>query len=236
MSDIYAFRERTITALKFRATALFFFLVISVFSIFVITSVMQVNTVIRFISGQIAVPTVRLVQRIIDGDAFRRLSISLDEEDPFYEATRRALFDIKSRAGCAYLYTMAPVDETTYRFIIDGSAMPGERNFSTLGTIEDVSDYEAVFFDIMESKEIIVGSLEQNERWGDLVSAYGPIFNSAGEIVGLIGCDLEAAPITTWIRRQVLWQVGIISVFILLGLAVYLLLIRKIGGIYREES
>ena len=235
MSDIHEFHERTISALKFRATALFFFFVIAIFSVFVITSVMQVNTVIRFISSEIALPTVKMVQGMIDGDAFKRLSISLDEEDTFYKEMREAMLDIKSRTGCLYLYTMAPVDETTYRFIIDGSAPPGHPDFSRLGALEKVDAYESVFFDVMGSKEILLGSIEQNERWGEIISAYGPIFNAAGETVGLIGCDIGASPITAWIRRQVLWQIGVITAFIVLGLAVYFLLVRKINGIYRTE-
>jgi sensor histidine kinase regulating citrate/malate metabolism len=48
-------------------------------------------------------------------------------------------------------------------------------------------------------------------------------------MVGIIGCDLEADTIISWIRSQVFWQVAVVGVFILLGLAVYLFLITRIN-------
>ncbi|MDR2553691.1 MAG: hypothetical protein LBD31_11085 [Treponema sp.] len=229
MSDRFEALERARADLKFRVTVLFIFFVVSIFSVFVITSAMEVNTVIRFIGSRLAIPTVRQAQTVIDGDAFEKLRDSLDQEDPYYEAARIRLLDLKERSGSVYLYTMAPVDGRTYRFIIDGSAPPGDQdNFSPLGTLEDTSEYEDVFFDVMREKEIVLGSIDQNETWGKLISAYGPILNANGEAVGVIGCDLEAASIAAWIRGRVAWQMGIIAVFLIVGLAVYFMFLRRL--------
>jgi methyl-accepting chemotaxis protein len=229
-SDKYEERERNIGSLKFRLTLFFIFFFIAIFAVFIITSVLQVNTVTRFICARLALPTVQKVSDIINGDDFEALSKSLDPGDPYYETMRLRMLAIKRDIDCLYLYTMAPVTDTLYRFIIDGSAPPDdEENFSPLGAEEDVSGYDPAFFRTMQTQTTQLGPIDRDENWGTLISSYAPILNSAGETVGIIGCDLEADSITAWVRVQVLWQVGVVTVFVVLGLMVYLSLLRKIN-------
>jgi methyl-accepting chemotaxis protein len=236
MSDKYEIRDQITSGLKSRVTFLFFFFFISIFAVFIITSVMQVNTVVRFLGSQMAIPTVRLAQGIIDGDAFEALSKSVDKNDPSYETMRLRLLELREKSSCKFLYSMSRVNEKMYRFIIDGSDLPGGKDFSPLGTEEDVSEYESAFFKAMESGEIMLGSIEQSETWGRLISAYAPVRNSKGSVVGVIGCDLDASEVVSWIRQQVLWQAGMIAVFIVVGLAVYLVLLQRIDRIYQQET
>jgi methyl-accepting chemotaxis protein len=236
MSDQYERQERNITSLKFRITLFFLFFFIAIFTVFVVTSVVEVNTVVRFVGSRLAAATVERVSRLIDGDAFESLSKSLDRNDPYYEKTRLQMLDIKEQSGCVYLYTMTPKTKTVYRYIIDGSAPPEDsENFSPLGAEEDISLWESAFMEAVETGTIKLGSIDQSEIWGQLISAYGPIFNSRGSIVGVIGCDLEADPIIEWIRSRVFWQLGIVLAFLGIGLAVYLSLIKKVGSFYEEK-
>jgi methyl-accepting chemotaxis protein len=236
MSDKYEARERTIASLKFRITLMFVFFLTAIFAVFVITSAMEANTVITFFGTRLALPAVEKVQALIDGDRFEALSISLDDTDPYYEEIRRQLEFIKSNAGCKNLYTMTPVNDKIYRFIIDGSAPPDdEENFSPIGSEEDVSDYEPAFFETAWKKEVLLGSMQQSDLWGHLICAYGPIVNSQGKVVGVIGSDLDASSIVAWIRSRIFWQLGIIVIFIAFGLIVYLRLLRKLDRIYQQE-
>jgi methyl-accepting chemotaxis protein len=232
MSDDYYTREDNISSLKFRLTLFFVFFFLAIIGVFIVTSVLQVNTVTRFIGSQLGIPAVQRVSGIIDGDRFEALSKSLDPGDPYYEGKRQEMLLIKEEFNVLYLYTMAPYTDTVYRFIIDGSAPPEDtENFSPLGSEEDISEYGSAFEDTMREKDIRVDRLEQNEDWGNIISVYAPILNSSGDSVGIIGCDLEADAIINWIRSQVLWQVAVVGAFVLLGLAVYLSLIRKINQI-----
>lgn len=235
MSDKYEVGERSLSSLKFRVTLFFFFFFIAIFGIFIITSVMEVNTVITFIGSRIAVPSVQTAAGLIDGDAFERLSKSLDKNDPYYESARLKLLDLKQRNGCAFLFTMAKKTESIYSYIIDGSAPPEDmEHFSALGAEENIGEWDAAVFDALREKKVLLGSIDQQAGWGALISAYGPIFNSKGDVVGLIGCDLEADPIIQWIRTRVFWQLGIVAAFILAGLVVYLLLLRKIDKTFKK--
>ncbi|MDR2483649.1 MAG: hypothetical protein LBD08_08480, partial [Treponema sp.] len=216
--DKYEQQERFIGVLKFRITLFFILFFMAVFGVFVVTSALEVNAVVHFIGSRLAVSAVKQAGTVIDGDAFEALSISLDKDDPFYEAARQRLWEIAERTGSAYLYTMAPVSDKIYRYIIDGSALPDDRrHFSPLGAEEDISIWEDVFAAALKTGTIQVGGIDQHEVWGPLISAYGPILNSSGKTVGVIGCDLDARAIVAWIRGRVVWQLGIAAGFVLIG-------------------
>jgi methyl-accepting chemotaxis protein len=223
-------RRQKISTLKFRITLFVVFFFIAVFGVFVITSVLQITTVTRFVCSRIGLPMVDKVAAIIDGDTFEALSQSLDPQDPYYEKTRLKMLEIKQTINCRYLYTMAPVSTSVFRYIIDGSSTPDdEENFSPLGTEEDISAYDAAFFETLRTRETQLGVIDMNETWGNLISVYSPILNSRGDLVGIIGCDLEADTIITWIKTQVLWQLGVVFVFAIIALTVYFSLVRRIN-------
>jgi hypothetical protein len=226
----YEARERIIRSLKLRVTIFFVFFFIAIFTVFIITSVLQVNTVVRFVCSLIGMPAVQRVEALIDGDRFEAFCKSPDVLDPYYEETRLQMLAIRRTINCRYLYTMAPVTNEVWEYIIDGSTSPDDKEqFSPLGTEEDISAYDAAFFDTLREKRSQLGTIDQNETWGPLISAYAPILNSAGEVVGIIGCDLEAVAIIAWIRAQVTWQLGAVGLLILAGLAVYISLTRRLS-------
>jgi methyl-accepting chemotaxis protein len=226
-------RRQRLSAIKFRITLFVLFFFIAVFGVFVLTSVLQISTVTRFVCSRIGLPTVEQVVQLIDGDAFEGLSRSLDPQDPYYENIRKKMLELKQTISCRYLYTMAPVSASVYRYIIDGSAAPDDtENFSPLGEEEDISTYDDAFFATMRTKNIQLGGIDRNETWGNSISVYAPILNSRGDVVGIIGCDLDADPIITWIKNQVLWQLGIVLLFSLLILIVYLSLIKQINRFF----
>jgi len=74
-----------------------------------------------------------------------------------------------------------------------------------------------------------MASMVQSEEWGATINSYGPIVNSRGEAVGIVGCDLDATEIIRWIRAQVMWQLGMVFAAVLLGLIVYISLVRRIN-------
>ncbi|MDR2020476.1 MAG: hypothetical protein LBQ14_06905 [Treponema sp.] len=230
-------RARDLASLRFQLTLFFIFFFTAVFGVFILTSLLQVNTVIRFICSRIALPAVNQTAEIIDGDKFEALAKSLNPQDPFYEETRLKMLEIKERTDCLYLYTMAPAEGSVFRYIIDGSAPPEDtENFSPLGTEEDVSSYDAAFMATIRTKETRLGTIDQDEIWGTIVSVYTPILNSSDQLVGIIGCDLEADSIVAWIRTQVIWQTAVALGFVLLGVVVYIALLKKLYHVFNLKD
>ncbi|MDR0602541.1 MAG: hypothetical protein LBG42_09205 [Treponema sp.] len=217
-------------SLKFQFTLFFLLFVIAVYAIVIITSFQQLVGITETIGARLGLPVVQKVTEIIDGDAFERLGKTLDPADPYYEKTRRELFEIKQSTECIYLYTMAPVTEDVFRYIIDGSALPGDsEHFSPLGTEENIASYKKAVWKTINTKTLTVSALDFNTEWGWLVSSYAPILNSSGKAVGVIGCDFRAVLIYQRLWSQLIRQLVISAVFTAAGFAAYLYMVNGVN-------
>ena len=224
---------------------------ISFFIIFIVALTMaQIITGIQLLTQTVvdtfAVQGVHIVERaasLIDGDRFEALSKSLDADDPFYEETRDMLHHLKESSGCIYLYTMAPKSGYTWYYIVDGSALPGDDNFSMLGDEEDTKEYDSAFRDVLISNETEISHLVDQGEWGWLISVYTPIKNSNGKAVGIVGIDFDGGELHQAILTSRAKQIttGVIS--ILLGIVMLAFIMRmifkpikEVNGILKEIS
>jgi methyl-accepting chemotaxis protein len=200
-----------------------------------------IGTAADIFSGQ-GVALTKRAAALIDGDAFEALTKSLDENDPFYEETRLKLLALKQDSDCRFLYTMAPAQGDTFLFIIDGSTTPDDdENFSSLGDEEDISSYDTAFLKTMQTNTSLYSSLTHQDGWGWVISAYTPIVNSSGTVVGLVGCDFDAEGLYGDIVTQGIEQIILGVAFIAAGLALMLMFLRmifkplgKVSGILQE--
>jgi methyl-accepting chemotaxis protein len=166
---------------------------------------------------------------LIDGDSFEALAESRDSSDPFYEETRLKLLELKNFSDCKYLYTMAPVKDSIWQFVIDGSTEPDDiENFSNLGDEEDTEAYDDAFRRSWISGKTENGNLVNQEGWGWLVSFYIPIINSAGKPVGIAACDFDGENLHNTIIENIRRQLIIGGISVLLGLALVLFLLKQI--------
>ena len=190
--------------LKFKFIAGFAsFILVSLVIVSVIAAFSIVRTAEEF-AGMQGRPVVEKVWGQLDGDEFERLTKSLDEDDEWAEETRLWMLEIAESVGCAYLFTMAPVSGTTYRYIIDGSCDPSdEENFSPMGTDEDISSWGDAPFSTMRTGELASSGMVYQDGWGWTVSTYKAVRNSRGSIVGFIGCDFEISSIIQTIKFRV---------------------------------
>ena len=213
---------------------------IVIFSIFIIalilvTAILGIWRLRRSVEEAFALQGISIVERaasFIDGDSFEALVNSMDDTDPFYEETRVELLELKEASACLYLYTMAPVGGDIYQddwiFIIDGSSEMDDEFFSFLGDEEDTSDYDDAFRRLLVSGETETSRLVDQGEWGWLISAYAAIKNSAGKIVGIVGCDFDGEPLYKAVRQGQNQNIIIGAVSIAVGLALLLLFLRLI--------
>ncbi|MDR0641910.1 MAG: methyl-accepting chemotaxis protein [Treponema sp.] len=231
-------------SLKIRFLFFFFLFVIALLVLVTSLSIISTIDITTSIFAEQGITIVQRAGALVDGDKFEALAKSLDGEDPFYEETRRRLLDLKENTAALYLYTMAPVSEPVYRFIIDGSAPPDdEEEFSPLGSEEDVSGYDPAFAKTWASKEIQASTLMLQGDWGWLVSIYAPILNSRGDMVGIIGCDFEAERLFSGLRQEIIRQIVLDLVLIAVGVFFALFFMQmifprlaRISGILKEIS
>ena len=209
---------------------------ITCFAVFIcaivgVSAVIGIRKISQITIGTFSTTGIYLAEKaasIIDGDAFESLTRSLDKEDPFYEEIRLQLLQMKEFSQCQYLFTMSPPDGDFAYYIIDGSAPPDdEEEFSDLGDIEDISEVDA-YLNAFMTHNTVVSDLIYQEDWGWLFSVYTPIFNSAGKMVGVVGCDFDGTYLHESILRDEIEQAVIAGVSIIIGLLLLLFFLRKI--------
>ncbi|MDR0648644.1 MAG: response regulator [Synergistaceae bacterium] len=214
-------------SLKVRFSLFFLIFVLAVFSVVIFSSIQQYNDAASITAERLGYPIVKRAAAFIDGDAFERLCETLDPLDPFYEEVRLKLLALKEETQCLYLYTMAPYTEDVHRFIIDGGN-PGEEGFSSLGAEENISDYTSAYLLTYKTRKPQAGDMNLQSSWGWVISAYMPIFNSSGDMVGLIGCDFEAESMYRAIFSRILQQIAFAAIFIVVGFMFYLVLLNAV--------
>ena len=211
---------------------LFFGLFILLSSIImgVFSAISIINTGVALCEQQ-GIPIAQKADEVIDGDKFEALCKSLSTDDPYYEEARQTLLNIKETINCQYLYTMAPVSGSKFRFIIDGSCEPGDtENFSPLGTEEDIADYGDGPFKAMEDGGYHSSGLEKQEQWGYTISTYKGIKNSRGQVVGFIGVDFYVETILQMLIRRVA-IIAVVSIIVLIsGIVLVILFTSRIFG------
>ena len=216
-------------SLRFRFAVFFSVFIVAMIGIMSVWGISQVS---KTVSATFAAQGVFVVEKavsLIDGDSFEELVNSKDVSGPFYEETRVNLLQLKNFTNCEYLYTMAPVNDSIWQYVIDGSAEPDDaEHFSNLGDEEDTSEYDDAFRRAWTSGKTEIGNLVKQEGWGWLISFYHPIKNSAGKKVGIAGCDYDGEYLHNTIIANVWRQIIIGGIFLPLGLALVLVLLRQI--------
>jgi methyl-accepting chemotaxis protein len=217
-------------AMSLKVKFVLFFLVFEVVILTLVT-VMTIQETFAATSNMFSRQGTIIVEqavKLVDGDQFERLCDTLDETDPFYQTTQRRLLDLKNNTSSLYLYTMAPVSGDNYRYIIDGSTTPDDAEyFSPLGTEEDTSDYDPAFRKTWETRQPQYSGIMDQGEWGWLISAYTPIFNSRGDMVGILGVDFEAGELVSTLRSHTIRQIAMSIVFVLAGLVLFLVFLRS---------
>ncbi len=184
----------------------------------------MVSTVTE-ISAENGLPIVEKVAEGIDAERFKDFAATLDMTNPWFLEIQRWMFDIKDNSGAVYLYTMDRTASGAYRFVIDGSA-PLDRpdDLSAPGDEENTAGYGDAFFRCFDEGVATSTELVYQQGWGWLISIYAPIKDSAGNVVGIVGCDYSGETlheaILKFIRTQLI--VGALSLILAIALISFL--------------
>jgi methyl-accepting chemotaxis protein len=208
------------------------------FTVFIVlliasTSLFSLRASIDMASGIFAEEGYVMTQKAADkinGDVFEQIVTSKDMEDPRYAEIQADLLYLKENSGAVYLYSMAPVKNNIYMYVIDGSGTMDSEDFSNLGDEEDVSGYDEAFFRCWETQTSTASKPMDQGEWGWLVSIYTPILNSAGKMVGIVGCDFRAEKLIQGIRKETVRQIITGAAFTLFGILVMLFFLKIIFG------
>ena len=183
--------------------------------------------------GEKILSVLETVSASIDGDKYESLVENLNDEDPYYEELRQYLIKVKNTTGLRFLFTESYLkDGKTTAYIVDGNETNKE-DFSPIGTSVNTEN------ETIDTEETIKALTEgvggytdfyETEEWGTLFSAFAPIYNSEGKIVGIVGADAPANDVKSMIDSITF---TVVSVIFLGFAAITTLIAALISGILR---
>ncbi len=187
----------------------------------VVTSFISFQTsknVITSSLGDQALSITENAVKVIDLDQYEEISLDSGETDYYYEL-KESLNEIRETNGLVYLYTMGRQEkngEFEYFYMVDGML----QDASALGDVEESVDDYPLLVEAFETGKSQVGELTYSEEYGALVSAYIPIKSDSGELIGILGADLDASLVYSSLQAskiKLMWMtVGIVLLSILL--------------------
>ncbi|MBR4627878.1 MAG: diguanylate cyclase [Ruminococcus sp.] len=119
----------------------------------------------------------------IDGDVAERLTAD-DKDTEDYQKILTILRSFQDNIDLDYIYGINPEEDGTFTFAID----PDREDPAEFG--ERIEATEALKKAAKGTPS--VDKVSHSDDWGRFYSAYSPIYNSDGKIIGLIGVDFNA--------------------------------------------
>ena len=136
-----------------------------------------------------------------------------DESHTDYISMRTALINVQETCGIKYLYTLR-TDTNTVTYVID-TDQSGNRCSIGDEFEESYEDLKSIF----DGEPYISNEIEVTDD-GALITAYIPIKDSSGNVVGILGSDYDASTVQSRLDRLRLEAIviGVISLVISLGI------------------
>jgi len=147
--------------------------------------------------SQVAANIAKQAVNIIDIDKYEQ-EITLDAgENDYYIQLRTELNDLREKTGLTYLFTMSrqkTANGYDYFYMVDGMPI-GDENASQLGAKEDPATYPNIV-KAFETGDLQI-EMSNTKEYGGLITTYIPFKSSSGEVIGIVGADLNATEFYT---------------------------------------
>ncbi len=118
----------------------------------------------------------------------------LGEEDPYLQELQKNLYRAKNNSDIQYIYLITN-DGANIKYIVDGSAEPSSPAYVPYGDTESKEDYvgidEAFLNGNTISSEIYEYEDPDVNQWKNLLSSYIPIKDSSGNVIAVLGGDVD---------------------------------------------
>lgn len=129
-----------------------------------------------------------IAANMIDGE--KHDSIQPGEEDgENYQEIYTILRKCLESDGVDYIYTMKYLNGKELQFVVDADASDEK---AMIGDVYSETCDE--MYQALEGKVTVDSSITKDE-WGSYISAYAPIYNNSGNVIGLVGADCEVSEI-----------------------------------------
>ncbi len=194
-------------------------LVLLVCVILGISSYKSINNGMVAMGAEEALMAAKIAVDVTDGDMVEKITPGCEDTEE-YQALLALLRETQQEYGIAYLYTL----------YTDGNQV-----YYGVDTSED--EYQAKVGDVFEKTyeelaetfagEMFVADHVYRAPFGDLLSVYLPIRNSAGEIVGVMGSDYDASGVIARLNATTRQIVAMAVICVLIAFVIMNLIVRQ---------
>ncbi|MDL2225412.1 diguanylate cyclase [Eubacteriales bacterium OttesenSCG-928-M02] len=127
----------------------------------------------------------------IDAEEYQRL-IDTAGETPYWHQLK-SLFDIiKTNTGVKYLYALNNDVDGNIMFIVEGQTQADDPALiCTYRQVLPVGSYTPELFQALNTGQSTAAGAHQVPVYGTMVSGYCPIWDGDGNIIGVVGADLD---------------------------------------------
>ena len=192
------------------------------YTLFICIGLIIFNVVFGYVLSAVAVKAMRtqINERMLDvsntaaamlnGDELARISAD-DYGSPEYENVMKTLTYFQDNIELEYIYCIIQVSEKEFVFGLD----------------------PIVYTDALYNASLGIAGVDENpyeDDWGSFYSAYSPVFDSKGDVAGIVAVDFGA----DWYQGKVKQLLFIIFAFILFALICSIILAIMITGQYNK--
>lgn len=154
-------------------------------------------------------------------------------ETEYYNELRSQLNEIRELNGLTYLYTMKREksgDGYHYFYIVDGMPLESEDASKFEEEETGMADYPAIVRAFETGKPEM--EMTNTKEYGGLVSAYVPIKSESGDVIGIVGSDIDVTDVYNGMEAN-MWNLfmmiaGIMAVSIIVTILVTLSITKPI--------
>lgn len=162
-----------------------------------------------------------MAQTVVNGDDLAGMGEDFENTDE-YQRILADLRQVKNICGIAFLYTLHTDDNSSLYYGIDTDESAGQRHPGDV-----YENRYAEFADVFAGQEYVQDYIQETID-GTLISAYLPIWDSAGKVVAVLGCDYDASYVADRIRAARDSVLQISAICLVLALLIVNLLVGSI--------
>jgi methyl-accepting chemotaxis protein len=221
-------------SLKYKITGSFLILILFSSMAIGFYSYYSAKSNIERVVGNTALSIIESIVNTIDDEKFDKLQTNEDMESEYYKELQTHLSDLRNATGLKYLYTMRKTDNGKCIYVVDGTTMDDE-NFSSLG------DEEEDVTDVMEgSFKGVTGYEFSSDDWGNSISAYIPIKDKSGKVVGMLGADFDASNMVSQLNKFktniIIIIIAVILIGIFIGQIMSIILVSSLNKLKKQAE
>ncbi|MFJ8520215.1 methyl-accepting chemotaxis protein [Lysinibacillus xylanilyticus] len=153
----------------------------------------------------------------IDVKGYQEIEIGAEKDDYYYEL-QKELSSVKDLHKVSSLYTMTRIkngEGYDYYYMID--SVPNDN--STIGVKEETPDSYPKIKQAFETGQTQF-QLSNDSQYGGVLAIYAPIKNDAGEVIGLVGADLDATEVYADMNANQMKIILITLIILIVGICI----------------